>query len=130
MVKNDTSKDTSEPLLREELSAAERIILGQLTQQPGFNIIVRMHEAACARANNDAIKLDPEEDGYERKLSVRTQRTRNFNECVNLVRKSINWHVEAVVVEAQQDDQQVVDAVAKTFGIHKVTKKKVETPAV
>jgi hypothetical protein len=130
MAKNDTSKDTSGPLLMDELSVAEKIVLGQLTHQPGFTVLQKLFDAACTRATADIVKLDPEEEGYDRVLAVRSQRARTMNEFANSIRKSVLFHTQTVITEAQEDDQQAVDLVAKTFGIHKVTKKKLETPAV
>ena len=116
-IKNET------PLLADELSTPERVMLGQTTTHGGYKIIIKLMEAACTRATQDTVRLDPEESDYERKLSVRTQRARNIIEFSALVLKSIDWHVNAVQTQAAEEQQGAEAAVAKTFGIHTVPPK-------
>ena len=114
------------PLLVNELTAVECGQLNQTMNTPGFQVLVKLNEAACLRANEDAIKLDPEGTDYERKLSVRTQRARNFNELVQIVRASALLHVNKLKQEAQKELLDAEVAVANRFGIHTV--KPAETP--
>lgn len=116
------------PLLRDELSPAERVMLGQLTHAPGFSVLTKLIDALCKRVNDDTLKLDPEEDSYERKLSIRTQRARNINEGMSQLKDSVNYHTQVVVSAAVEEDKKAEEAVAKTFGIYTVPIKKKVTP--
>jgi hypothetical protein len=104
-------------LLETELTLADCVALGQTMNTPGFDILTRLYEASCAQANNDAIKLDPEGTDYERRLAVRTQRARNFNEQVSYVRASALVHVARVKKAREDEENAAEDAVANRFGI-------------
>ena len=118
------------PLLMDELTTPERVMLAQSTFHGGHKVIIKLFDAACTRATADIVRLDPENPQYDHLLSVRTQRARNINEFCALVLKSIDYHVNAVHAETIQDEEKAVDAVAKTFGIHKVPPKpKKEIPS-
>lgn len=111
--------EKAKPLLLEsELSIAECVMLNGVMNTPGFSILTRLYEAACAWANNESIRLDPEDTNYNQKLAVRTQRTRNFNELVQYVRLSALTHVKRVEKQKQEENQQAEEAVASVFGIH------------
>lgn len=88
-----------QPLLIDGLTLAERITLGSLAQQPGFMVLVKIMNAACERATADVIKLEPSEEGYQRKLMAFQTRARNINEFSSSVLKSIDWQVQFGVVE-------------------------------
>lgn len=110
--------DKQKPLLLEQdLSLADCIALGQTMNTPGFDILVRLYEAACKSASDDSIKLDPEGADYERKLAVRTQRARNFNECVSYVRACALAHVARVKKQREEENAKAEDAVSNRFGI-------------
>lgn len=111
--------EKAKPLLLEnELTMAECVMLNGVMNTPGFSILTRLYEAACAWANNEAVRLDPEDANYNQKLAVRTQRTRNFNELVQYVRLSALTHVERVKKQKQEETQEAEEAVASVFGIH------------
>lgn len=111
--------EKAKPLLLEnELTIADCVMLSGTMKTPGFSILVRLYEAACAWANNESIKLDPEDPNYNQKLAVRTQRTRNFNELVQYVRLSALTHVQRVEKQKQEENQQAEEAVASVFGVH------------
>ena len=105
-------------LLEKELTIADCFALGQTMQTPGFDIIRRLYEAACEEANKDAIRLDPEGTDYDRKLAVRTQRARNFNEIVEMVRTCALIHHNRVSRAREMDEENAKEAVASVFGIH------------
>jgi hypothetical protein len=88
-----------------------------------------LFDALCKRVNDDTLKLDPEEDSYERKLSIRTQRARNINEGMGQVRDSVNYHTQVVISAAVEETKQAEEAVKKTFGIYTVPLKK-KTPVI
>jgi hypothetical protein len=105
-------------LLEKELSIADCVMLNGVMNTPGFSILTRLYEAACAWANNETIKLDPEDPNYNQKLAVRTQRTRNFNEIVQYVRLSALTHADRVQKQKQIENEAAETAVASVFGIH------------
>jgi RNA binding exosome subunit len=125
---SDEKKD-KKPLLMEELSYAKKVALGQTYNTPGFQVIIELFESLLDRANKDVMKLDPEQSDYDRKLSVRTQRQRNFHEAVGTVRDSIHYHINFLKQQAQEEETKAVDAVAKTFGIHTIPAKKKAGPS-
>lgn len=92
------------PLLSDELNEAQRVSLASLKQHPGFAILEQMFIAACNRATEEVIKLDPIEEGYERKLKALQSVARERNQFCLLVLQSIDWQVQSVVV--QQEEQQ------------------------
>jgi len=81
------------PLLCDDLQLVEKVTLSSLVQQPGYSVLTKIMEAACSRATEDVIKLDPTEKGYTQKLIALQSRARHINEFSSLVLKSINWHV-------------------------------------
>jgi hypothetical protein len=105
-------------LLERELTIADCVMLDATMRSPGFSVLTRLYEAACAWANNESIKLDPEDPNYDKKLAVRMQRTRNFNEMVQYVRLSALTHVQRVEKQKQQENEAAETAVASVFGIH------------
>jgi len=115
-------KDTT-PLLMESLTVPERVMLGQMTSVGGYKVLVKLFDAACSRATADVVKLDPESADFERVLAERQRRARAINEFCASVLKSIDYHVDLIRQEAVAEEQEVVDIVAKTFGIHKVPPK-------
>lgn len=111
------------PLLHDQLSMPEKVMLGQVTNHGGFKVIVKLFEAAVAQAHADTVRLDPEDTNYEHLLSVRTQRERTVNEFAGWIKDSINYHVSVVKAQVAEEDVEAVDAVARTFGIHTVKPK-------
>lgn len=121
----DSNKDSKEkgPLLAEELSVGERLMLGQMTHHGGYGVLRKLMDAICDRATKDLIRLDPENPEYERKVGVRTQRARDVNETCSDLLKSIKYHVEAVESQERAEEAEAVDIVSKTYGIHRDTRK-------
>jgi hypothetical protein len=109
-------------LLENELTLADCLSLGQTMNTDGFQVLTRLYEAAVLSANADAIRLDPEDPNYQSKLSVRTQRARNFNELVSHVRACALVHVSRVKKQREEEDLKAEEAVANRFGIFPATK--------
>lgn len=82
------------PLLCDDLQLVEKVTLASLVSQPGYAVLVKIMDAACTRATEDVIKLDPTEKGYTQKLIALQSRARHMNEFSSLVLKSIKWQVE------------------------------------
>jgi hypothetical protein len=111
------------PLLMEELTHPERIFLTQIFQHAGFKVLIKMLNASCARATEQIVRLDPENPDYQRLLTYRSQRSRNFSECISEVMKSVEYHTGLLRTEEVGEEIQAEDSVAKVFGIHKVPPK-------
>ena len=103
------------PLLSDELKLPERIALGQLIQHPGLGVLQNILKSECVRATEDVIKLDPSEEGYERKLKSLQSRARFMNEFCADVLKSIGWQVQAGEIEdAARKRVEAEEQLAKT----------------
>lgn len=89
------------PLLMEELTPVEALSLSGLKQHPGYLVLEKMLMAACKRATDDAIRVDPTEEGYTRKLTALQLRARERSEFSLLILQSIDWHGASVA--AQQE---------------------------
>lgn len=126
---NSKEKKSTGTLLREDLSSTEVMMLGQMTHHGGYKVLVKLMDALCTRATQDIVLLDPEADDYERVLSIRTQRARTINEVCSVILKSVEAHVESIASQERTEDQEAVDKVAKTFGIHRVPPKQPKTNA-
>ena len=124
----DSSKDTQLPVLVDDLTAAEKTVLEHITHHHGYTVLIKIFAAVCARATNDTLKIDFEQPNAEHILSVRTQRARNFHECVNIAKKSIEYHTQMVKQQVATEEEEAVSAVAKRFGIHTNPKKQKEVP--
>jgi hypothetical protein len=91
------------PLLANELTETQRVSLAALKQHPGFSVLESLLMAACRRATEEVIKLDPIEEGYERKLKALQSRARERNEFSSLILRSIEWQTQAVA--PQEEDK-------------------------
>lgn len=96
----------AQPLLSDGLSEAKRVALASLKQHPGFAVLEELFMAACSAANEDVIKLSPEDEGYERKLKARQMKARERNEFSLLVLKSVEYHTQFTVPVKQEPEQQ------------------------
>lgn len=85
------------PLLANELTDTQKVSLAALKQHPGFSVLEELLLSACKRATEEVIKLDPIEEGYERKLKALQSRARERNEFSLLLLRSIDWQAQAVV---------------------------------
>ena len=116
-------KETELPLLMDELTAPEKVMLGLTMGSPGFRVYVRVCEAAIARAIGKVAELDPEDSDYTHKLSVRAQHARTTKETIELIRKSVNYHTQNLQSQVDSEKDEAEAAVAKTFGIHTIKPK-------
>lgn len=91
------------PLLSDELNDAQRVSLLNLKQHPGFQVLEQMFMAACKRATEEVIKLDPTEEGYERKLKALQSVARERNQFCLLVLQSIDWQLQALAVHKEEE---------------------------
>jgi len=95
------------PLLMEaeELTPIERVNLTHMRTHPGFAVLEKLFMAACKNASEAVVKLDPIEEGYERKLKALQQKARERSEFSMLILSTIEWQdqyirsIEAVTGE-------------------------------
>lgn len=91
-----------QPLLMTELTDVERVSLMSLAQQPGYAVLEKMHMAACKRATDAVIQLDPTEEGYERKLKALQSKARERNEFSLLILGSVSYHMQVEEVRNKE----------------------------
>jgi hypothetical protein len=116
-------KEKEIPLLMEQLSVPEKVMLGQTMHTPGFKIVIKLLDELCRRFDEAVKLLDPEEADYVHKLAARAPRARDASEFRNLLLNSIKHHADSAHQQAVREDVEAIDAVSKTFGIHIVPKK-------
>ena len=92
------------PLLSDELTATQRVSLAGLKQHPGFPVLEQLLMSACKRATDDVIKLNPEDEGYDRKLKARQSKARERNEFCLLILQSIDWQSQSVAIQVEEQD--------------------------
>lgn len=90
------------PLLANELTETQRVSLAALKQHPGFSVLENLFISACKRATEEVIKLDPTEEGYERKLKALQSRARERNEFSSLILRSIDWQTQTVIIQDEE----------------------------
>lgn len=116
-------KKQSIAILADSLTEGERATLLRLRSLPEYRVLVKLLDAVCTSANNDAIKTDPESANYITILTSRQQRARNFSELASWLLKSIDSHSETVKKTQNKENEEADDKVAKVFGIHTVKPK-------
>jgi hypothetical protein len=93
--------NNKEPLLSDQLTETQRLNLSAMRQHPGFAVLELMLTEACKRATEEVIKLDPIEEGYERKLKSLQSRARERNEFSLLLLASVDWQHRYSELEQQ-----------------------------
>jgi hypothetical protein len=94
------------PFLMRELTIGEKIALQQLTMSPGFPVLIKLIESGCQSATADTIKVDTEDANYHQILEARHHYARAVNRFTQLIRESINYHVQRSAVT---EDIQIVE---------------------
>lgn len=112
------------PLLREELTLLERAQLQQIVMLPGFKVLIKIANAACTRFNNRVVKLDPEASDFDEKVGKRQLKAWVASKICTMIFKAVDWHTEQVAATEKENEEVVVDSVAKLYGIHTIGPKK------
>src|ERR1700719_611023 len=86
-------KESPKPFLMRELTLGQKVALAQTTLTPGFQVLTMLIEAGCTQATAEAIKTDPEEANYHQVLEARHGYGRSVNKFTQLLRASVNYHV-------------------------------------
>jgi hypothetical protein len=90
-------------IMFENLTPSERMQLAALAQQEEFQALKKLFDLACKAAGDDVMKVDPEDDKYERKVAARQMRARNINEFCECIRKNFLANV-MIANEAKERD--------------------------
>jgi hypothetical protein len=101
------------PLLAEALSPQQQEILSTLAHQPGFEILVKLFDAACIQVTKRLVKLNPDDEDYKEKLEIYHRDSRIVNEFCSSVLSAIEFHGAAVRKRKAVDDQDLEDALAQ-----------------
>ena len=105
------SNEAPKPLLMDELSLPDKVMLGQTSLTPGYKVLIRMIEAGCKKATEDTIKADPEDVNYDQILRARQQYSRAVNRFSTLLLKSVEYHMEHGAAEEQQKELEVLKTI-------------------
>ena len=97
-------------LLGANLSAEERMALAQLSNQPGWGILVRLIAEACRNATEAVIKLDPSTDRYQDKVVALQTTARAVNKFSAAVLDSVMVHRNVAVTQAQRKENPTLDS--------------------
>ncbi len=112
-----TDEKKNAELLLPNMSAADKAMLLQTVSTPGFQVIVKMANAAVLQVTQDISKLDPEGSDYERKVVERGRRARNISEGFDLLFRSVFAHKDSLRRIEDREEQDARDAVDKTLGV-------------
>ncbi len=102
------AKDIDVPILEGVLQITDQVTLGNMTLHPGYKILIRMINTACAAANATVVSTNPEADDYDRILRSRQQRARNWSELSIWLFKSIDWHTKSGS-SSQSEEERLVE---------------------
>jgi len=95
----------SVPLMMDDLSVGEKVLLANLSLHPGYKVLVKLLDAACTTATQDVIRLDPMVQEYKRKLEYLQQAARTVNKFSSLVLRSVKYHAECAQYETENSEQ-------------------------
>ena len=87
-------------ILGQSLPYDERILLAQLTNHPGWVVLVKVMAEACRNATEEAIKVDPASERYLEVLSAKQTTARAMSKFSNEVLQSVREHLNATVQAA------------------------------
>ena len=97
-------------LLGAQLSLEERIALAQLSNQPGWQILVRLLAEACRNATEAVIKLDPTTERYPEKVVALQTTARDMNKFSAAVLDSVKVHQRVALKEVQAKENPTLEA--------------------
>lgn len=92
-------------LLGQNLTYEERIHLAQLTNQPGWMILVKIMGEACRTATEDVIKLPNTVERYPEVLAGLHTTARAMNKFSNEVLDSVKVHTSTAIKQAQESER-------------------------
>ena len=80
------------PVLENGLTEVERLNLAQTVQSPGWDVVIKIINAVCQRANDEVIAVDQDDQQFDAKVSSRTRAARSASDTAVLAFKSIDYH--------------------------------------
>ena len=95
------------PLLAGELTTAQQLSLAALSNQPGYAVLEMLFTDAIKRANEEIAKINPDVEGYERKLKAAHQKLRERTEFAFLILHSIQWQTQPAFVTPEPEKIEV-----------------------
>ena len=99
------------PLLMDGLTLPEKVILGQMSLTPGYQVLVKLMESACEDSRLAINDVNPEEPGYVEVLKARQQFSRAVNKFCVLLLRSVEYHKAHGVAEEQQKELEVLKTI-------------------
>ena len=84
-------------ILGVNLAFEERMQLAQLTNHPGWAVLVKVMAEACRNSTEDVIKLDPTSERYSQNLEKLQMTARAMSKFSNSVLSSVREHLNATV---------------------------------
>lgn len=87
-------------ILGKNLSPEERIQLAQLTNHPGWSILVKIMAEACRASTEEVIRLNPTSERYTENLEKLHVSARAMNKFSNDVLESVREHLNVTVQAA------------------------------
>ena len=94
------------PLLLNDLTEVEQLNLASLTQHPGFPALEKLFMAACRRATDEFMRLDPSAERYEQQLKYSQWKARDRREFSQEVLMSILYHTKVTELRAEEKNQE------------------------
>lgn len=88
--------------LGQNLPFDDRILLAQLTQQPGWRVFVKLLAEACRTANEEVIKVDPTIPRYPEVLTGLQTTARAINMFSSDILASMKAHFDVSVKESKE----------------------------
>lgn len=80
------------PVLENALTEVERMNLTQTVQSPGWDVVIKIINAVCQRANDDVIAVDQDDTQFDSKVASRTRAARATSDGALLTFKSVDYH--------------------------------------
>lgn len=87
-------------ILGVNLAFEERVQLAQLTNHPGWTILVKVMAEACRNSTEDVIRLDPTSERYSENLEKLQMTARAMSKFSNSVLSSVREHLNSTIQEA------------------------------
>jgi len=105
------------PVLENGLTEIERLNLTQTVQSPGWDVVIKIINAVCQRANDEVIAVDQDDENFDTKVSSRTRAARSASDTAALSFKSIDYHtqVSKEVEKAKLEPKPEVSLYKKVF---------------
>jgi hypothetical protein len=95
------------PLLAGELTQTQQLSLAALSNQPGYAVLELLFTESIKRAQEDITRINPEVEGYERKLKAAHQKLRERTEFAFLILHTVQWQTQPAFVTPEPEKIEV-----------------------